>query len=89
MYRCFGSKIISFLKIKTGTLNIDDHPRILTEQHLENALQTQIKLEKKERAPQLSVAPFFESELDKKSVGIGLSVELPIFYSRQAPDGSV
>ena len=44
-----------------------------------DAAQATIEAEKRERIPEIAVAPFFDSELDKRSVGLGISFALPLW----------
>jgi cobalt-zinc-cadmium efflux system outer membrane protein len=55
------------------------HPDLKTIDAQLEAAAVSVQVEKRERIPEIAVAPFFDSELDRRAVGIGLSVGLPLW----------
>lgn len=55
------------------------HPDLRAEEAQLAVTSAAIKTEKKERIPEFAVAPFYDSELDRRAVGVGLSIGLPLW----------
>ena len=56
-----------------------EHPEVLASKAQVRALAASARVEKRVRIPAFSVTPFIDSELDRRAIGSGLAVELPLW----------